>query len=58
MTSYLKAVIAARTGNNDLAIDNLKTAISKDASLAGYAAKDLEFAKLFGDATFKKTTQQ
>lgn len=58
MTSYLKAIIAARTNNNDLAIDNLKTAISKDPSLASYAAKDLEFVKLMGDETFKEVTQQ
>lgn len=57
MTSYLKAIIAARTNNTDLAIDNLKTAISLDSSLADYASKDLEFAKLMNDSTFKQITQ-
>jgi tetratricopeptide (TPR) repeat protein len=58
MTSYIKALIAARTNNNDLAIDNLKTAISLDSSLADYAAKDLEFAKLRNNEAFTKVTQQ
>lgn len=57
MTSYLKAIIASRTNNADLAIDNLKTAVSLDSSLADYAAKDLEFVKLRNDAAFKQITQ-
>ena len=57
MTSYLKAIIASRTNNTDLAIDNLKTAVSLDSSLADYAAKDLEFVKLRNDAAFKQITE-
>lgn len=57
MTSYLKAIIASRTNNTDLAIDNLKAAVSLDSSLADYAAKDLEFVKLRNDAAFKQITQ-
>ena len=57
ITSYLKAIIASRTNNTDLAIDNLKTAVSLDSSLADYAAKDLEFVKLRNDAAFKQITQ-
>lgn len=57
MTSYLKAIIASRTNNTDLAIDNLKTAVSLDSSLADYAAKDLEFVKLRNDAAFKQIAQ-
>lgn len=53
MTSYLKAIISARTNNANLAIDNLKFAIEQDPTLAAYAAKDLEFAKLAGSAAFK-----
>ncbi len=53
MTSYLKAIISARTNNANLAIDNLKSAIEQDPTLAAYAAKDLEFAKLAGSAAFK-----
>lgn len=56
MTSYLKAIISARTNNNSLALDNLRDAVSKDKTLADYAANDLEFAKLQNDATFKVLT--
>lgn len=58
MTSYLKAIIAARTNNNSLVIDNLRDAIAKDATLVDYASKDLEFAKLQNDATFKTLTSK
>ena len=56
MTYYLKAIIAARTSNNSLAVENLKIAVSKDASLAQYAGNDLEFTKLAADAAFKVLT--
>lgn len=52
-TSYLKAVLSARTNQNTQALANLKDAFAKDASLKARAAKDLDFAKLFGDATFQ-----
>ena len=52
-TSYLKAIVAARTGNKTAAISNLKDAISKDSSYAAYAAKDLEFSAISGDENFK-----
>ena len=42
MTAYLQAVAAARTGDTAAAKSALKTAVQKDASLADYAAKDLE----------------
>lgn len=42
MTAYLQAVAAARTGDTATAKSALQTAVQKDASLAGYAAKDLE----------------
>ena len=58
MTSYPKAIVAARTNNNNIAVDNLRDAIAKDASLAAYAAKDLEFLKLQNDATFKVLTNK
>ena len=41
-TAYLQAVAAARTGDTAAAKSALKTAVQKDASLADYAAKDLE----------------
>ena len=37
-----QAVAAARTGDTATAKSALQTAVQKDASLAGYAAKDLE----------------
>lgn len=45
ITSYLKAIVAARTNNESGVGENLRTAISKDASLAKQAANDLEFSK-------------
>ena len=45
ITSYLKAVLAARTGDTGALASNLKNAIQQDATLAARAAKDLEFAK-------------
>ncbi len=52
-TSYLKAIVAARTNQSSTAIANLREAISKDSSLKEHAAKDLEFSSLFGDAAFQ-----
>ena len=52
-TSYLKAIVAARTNQASTAISSLKDAIAKDASLKARAAKDLEFVKLFSDASFQ-----
>ena len=43
MTSYLKAIAAARTGDTATAKTALQKAISLDSSLAEYAAKDMEF---------------
>ena len=57
LTYYLKAVIAARTNNSSLAVENLKSAIKKDSSLAKYAANDLEFKKLAEDAAFEAVTK-
>lgn len=52
-TSYLKAIVAARTNDKASALSNLKDAVAKDSSYAEYAAKDLEFAKFNNDAEFK-----
>lgn len=43
-TSYLKAVLAARTNDASALNSNLKAAISLDSSLKARAANDLEFA--------------
>lgn len=53
VTSYLKAIVAARSGQESSVLSNLKDAFAKDSSLKQRAAKDLEFATLFNDATFQ-----
>ena len=45
-TDYLKAILAARMGNNSDAADALRAAIAKDAAYAKYAATDLELQKV------------
>ncbi len=54
---YLIAVIAASQDKDDVALENLKVAISKDASLKERAKKDLEFADLFENAEFKSVVE-
>jgi Flp pilus assembly protein TadD len=49
---YLKAVAAARQGNNSEVMTNLKAAVDKDNSLKAYAKDDIEFLKLRGDSGF------
>lgn len=44
-TSYLSAVLAARTGDAAAVVSNLRQAFEKDASLKARALNDLEFAK-------------
>lgn len=44
-TSYLLAIVAARTNDAAGVNTNLKDAVSKDSSLKSRAAKDLEFAE-------------
>ncbi len=50
---YLKAVVAAKAGNEEDVFENLKVATSKDNSLKEYAANDLEFRKYFDKSDFK-----
>lgn len=52
-TSYLKAVLGARTNNETMVISNLKDAIATDASYAKHAATDMEFAKYFNNSEFQ-----
>lgn len=54
---YLKAIVGARTGKADMATNNLKTAIGKDASYKDKAKDDAEFLKLKDDANFKALVQ-
>ena len=51
-TSYLKAIVAARTNDANGVVSNLKDAIAKDGSLKKEAAIDLEFAKYATNSDF------
>jgi len=44
-TAYLLAIIASRTNNFNEVVANLRTAVSRDRSIATQALNDLEFAK-------------
>lgn len=57
LTSYLKAVVGARTNQSSAVVSNLKDAIAKDSSLKSRAAKDLEFRNLFNDASFQNVVK-
>ncbi len=51
-TSYLSAIVGARTNDRDAVYDNLKKAVQADKSFAVKAATDLEFSKFFTDQSF------
>ena len=53
LSYYLKAIAGARSGDNDMMINNLKTAISKDADLKAKAKGDAEFIKSRDNADFQ-----
>ena len=53
LSYYLKAVAGARSGEKDMLINNLKTAISKDGSLKDKAKRDAEFIPYRDDAEFQ-----
>jgi len=57
MTSYLSAVVAARTNDKDAVYSNLKAAVAKKKELGSKAAKDLEFAKYWNESAFKTIVQ-
>ena len=48
MTDYLMAIVGARTNNESLVANSLKSAIAKDATMAAKAATDIEFVKYAG----------
>ncbi|MCI7285635.1 MAG: hypothetical protein PUK02_05335 [Parabacteroides sp.] len=52
ITSYLKAIVAARTNDANGVVSNLKAAIAKNGSLKKEAAIDLEFAKYATNSDF------
>jgi hypothetical protein len=49
---YLRAIIAARKGNDNGVVNNLQSAFAKDGSLKAKAAKDREFIKYFENTAF------
>jgi len=51
-TSYLGAIIGARTNDRDAVYSNLKNAIKLDGTFAAKAVKDIEFSKFATDETF------
>jgi len=53
LSDYLKAIAAARQGNKDKVLSNLKAAIAKDASLRAKSKDDAEFIKYREDSDFK-----
>jgi tetratricopeptide (TPR) repeat protein len=57
MGSYLRAVIAARGGDKNDVVNQLKAAINKDASLKAQATTDCEFIKFKDDPDFKAAIQ-
>jgi Flp pilus assembly protein TadD len=50
---YLKAIAGARSGDKDMLINNLKSAVAKDAGMKEYAKADAEFIKFREDAEFQ-----
>lgn len=57
LTSYLAAIIAARTNDKDGVYSNLKASAAKNKECASKAAKDLEFAKYWNESAFKAIVQ-
>ena len=56
-TSYLMAVVGARTNNESMVLTNLKDAISKNKGLAQKALTDVEFSKFAKNLDFAKLVQ-
>ncbi len=54
---YLKAVIGARMHDQNLTMNNLRTAVGKNEHLKEYVKTDMEFARYFEDETFKTIIQ-
>ncbi len=53
MTSYLMAIVGARTNSSSMVINSLKDAISKDPSMAQKALNDMEFYKFAKNPAFE-----
>ncbi|HPG12905.1 MAG TPA: hypothetical protein PLU37_15335, partial [Chitinophagaceae bacterium] len=50
---YLKAIIAAKQGSDDVVFENLRMAFADDSALKARAKVDMEFAKYFENDVFK-----
>ena len=50
---YLKAIVSAKQGQDDLVFESLRLAFAKDASLKNRARVDMEFGKYFENNTFR-----
>lgn len=53
MKEYLKAIVGARTGKDNLLFDSLKTACDYNADMKSKAKNDMEFVKYFENPKFK-----
>lgn len=53
-TSYLMAIVGARTNNESMVLSNLKEAVAKNKALVQKAATDAEFAKFTTNPDFAK----
>lgn len=51
-TSYLQAIVGARTNDKEAVYSNLKEAVQLDKSMAAKAANDIEFSKFATDDAF------
>jgi tetratricopeptide (TPR) repeat protein len=54
---YGMAIVGARIGDETMVLNNLRTAIGKDASLKERVVKDLEFRNYFQNDTFMEVVQ-
>jgi hypothetical protein len=54
---YGQAIVGARIGDENMVLNNLRTAIGKDASLKKRVVKDLEFRNYFQNDAFKAIVQ-
>jgi tetratricopeptide (TPR) repeat protein len=54
MKEYLKAIVGARTGKEDLLIESLKKAVAYNADIKAKATTEMEFAKYFENPRFRE----
>ncbi len=54
---YLMAIVGARTSDDNMVFENLKSAIAKDASYKETAKEDREFMKYYSNPSFQSAIQ-